>query len=349
MSTTCTKLGLAVCSLLCCTGALHAQSRTGTTAATFLTLGTGARAHGLGQAYTTMASGGDALFWNPAGAARPYLGTYRSNAFFTHYEWVAGIDYNAGGVVLPITSSGVVGLSIATVDYGRMDVRTVDLPEGTGETFTSNDLSLGLTYAQPLTSSFYFGGTVKYIRQGIRDMSARTVAFDFGFLLETRYFKGLKISASIQNFGGKMQMSGVNSQVFVDIDEDNSGSNPNLPARIEMGHWDLPLSFRFGAAMPVLQTANIEVLALGDVNQTNDQNLNGDFGGQFRFRTKTFNFDVRAGYKDLFLKSDRVDSHASYGAGLDVRVGDMRFGFDYAYIPFDLLDDSQLIDVRVAF
>ncbi|HEX9658842.1 MAG TPA: PorV/PorQ family protein [Rhodothermales bacterium] len=213
---------------------LAAQSRAGTTAAPFLTLGTGARSQGVGHAYTALASGGDALFWNPASGARQYMGEHRSSAFFTHYSWFADIDYNAAGVVVPVTRSGIIGLSIASVDYGRMDVRTIDLPEGNGETFTSSDYSFGLTYAQPLTSSFYFGGTAKYVRQQIQDMHAQTMAFDFGFYLETPYFRGLRIAASIQNFGGKLQMEGVNSVVFVDVDEDNSGSNSNIPARLEM-------------------------------------------------------------------------------------------------------------------
>lgn len=326
-----------------------AQSRTGTTVGTFLTLGTGARSQGVGHAYTTLATGGDALFWNPAGAARAYLDKHRGSAFFTHYNWVADIDYNAAGVVVPVTRSGVIGISVASVDYGKMDVRTVDFPEGTGETFDSADFSFGLSYAQPLTSSFFFGATAKVVRQDIQDMSAQTVAFDFGFFLESQYFRGLQLSASIRNFGGKMQMGGVNSVVFVDVDEDNSGSNANIPARLEMDEWDLPLSFRFGMAFPVIRTGSVELLALADVNQTNDQNLNGDFGAQLSFRTNTFNLSVRAGYKDLFLDDETVDSNFSFGTGLDVSIDRIRVGFDYAYVPFDLLGDANMFDVRISY
>lgn len=349
MSTVKTFVWLAAIAACLPTPELAGQSRAGTTAAPFLTLGTGARSQGLGHAYTALAVGGDALFWNPAGSARPHLGEHRANAFFTHYNWLADIDYNAAGVVVPINRSGVVGLSIASVDYGRMDVRTVDFPEGNGETFESSDYSFGLTYAQPLTPSFYFGGTAKYVRQDIQDMHAQALAFDFGFYLETAYFRGLKIAASIQNFGGKMQMDGVNSVVFVDIDEDNSGSNRNIPSRIEMDRWDLPLSFRFGLAFPLYQSENIELLGLADANQTNDQNLNGDMGGQFTYTTKTFNLSFRAGYKDLFLDEEDVDSNFSYGAGLDVRIDRIRLGFDYAYVPFELLGDTNMFDVRISY
>ncbi len=328
-------------------GDAWAQSRVGTTAATFLTIGTGARGQALGHAYTALATGADALFWNPAGAARPYAGTHRGSLLFTHHTWFADINYNAAGVVIPVLSSSVLGLSIATVDYGDMKVRTVAFPEGTGETFRAGDLSLGLSYAQLLTSSFYFGGTVKYVRQQIRDMDADAIAFDFGFVLETQYLNGLILAASIQNFGSKLQMSGVNSQVFVDIDETNSGNNPDIPARIELGRWDLPLSFKFGMALPVFQAGNVQVLALADAHQSNDNNLNSDVGGQLRYGNRTLNFDLRAGYKDLFV--DNVDSHLTFGAGLDVRVSRLRFGFDYAYTPFELLGNTQMVDFRLYF
>lgn len=323
-----------------------AQSRAGTTAATFLTLGTGARGQGLGHAYTTLARGGDALFWNPAGAAIPYEG-HRASVFLSHHEWLADINYNAFGVVLPLMGSSVVGLSVAALDYGDMTVRTVAFPEGTGETFSSADLSLGLTYAQPLTPSFYFGGSVKYIRQQIRDMSADAVGFDFGFVLQTAYFRGVQLAASIQNFGGKMQMAGVNGQVFVDIDDGNSGNNPNIPARIEMDAWDLPLFFKFGLAVPLYEANGLRLMAVGDVNQSNDNNLNGDVGGVMHYGNRTFNLNLRAGYKDVAL--DNVDSHFTFGGGLDLRVTGARFGFDYAYTPFELLGDTQMIDFRVYF
>jgi len=326
---------------------VFAQSRSGTTAAPFLTLGAGARGQALGHAYTTMATGGDALFWNPAGAARPYAGRHRGNVFLTHYEWFADIRYNAAGVVVPVLGTGAIGLGMAMVNYGDMEVRTVAFPEGTGETFSSNDMSLGLTYAQPLTQAFYFGGTVKYVRQQIRDMDATAVAFDFGFILETRYLNGMNIAASIRNFGGKMQMKGINGQVFVDIDQTTAGNNPDIPARIDMDRWDLPLAFKFGVMVPIPLAFNTELQLLADANQGNDNSLNGDLGAQLHYGSNTFNFDLRAGYKDAFI--DNVDSHLTFGVGLDVRVSAVRLGFDFAYIPFDMLGDTQMVDLRIYY
>src|SRR5271170_5287471 len=42
----------------------------GTTTADFLELGVGARADAMGEAYSAVADGADALYWNPGGLAR---------------------------------------------------------------------------------------------------------------------------------------------------------------------------------------------------------------------------------------------------------------------------------------
>lgn len=324
-----------------------AQSRVSTSAATFLTLGTGARGSALGHAYTAVATGADALYWNPAGAARFNDPRNRGSVFFSHTQWLLDIDYNAFGFTVPITSSGVLGLSLAQVDYGRMEVRTVDLPEGTGETFGASDLVVGLSYAQPLTNTFYIGGTAKVVRQAIYDMSAQTMAFDIGFVLESDYFNGMRLAASIMNFGGLMQMSGINSRVFVDIDPDHEGSNDALPAELETMKWSLPLSFKFGAAWPVINTSNVRLDLLTDAHQTNDNNLNADLGAEMRFSLGAVNLDLRAGYKDLPL--DNVYSHLTYGGGVDLTLSGLRFGADFGYVPFEQLGNVSMLDLRLNF
>ena len=322
----------------------QAQDRVGTTAAPFLTLGAGARGQALGHAYVAEATGGDALFWNPAGAARRESGQSGS-LFLTQHEWIADIQYNAAGVTIP-AGAGVVGLSLGYVDYGRDLVRTERQPEGTGETFGSNDFSFGLTYARPLTESFYFGGTAKIIRQSIWDMSATGFAADFGISLDTG-FNGLRLAASIQNFGTKMQMSGINAQQFVDVDETTSGNSENVTAELDMESWDLPLSFRFGVSAPIVRTAGVELLLLADAQQTNDNLLNADLGALLRYGIGAFDFELRSGYRDTFVED--VDNHLSFGGGVRAEVGTIALGVDVAYLPFTLLGNSTLVDLRLDF
>jgi hypothetical protein len=343
------NIAVALVLLLCLNGGQEAaaQSRVSTTAAQFLTIGTGARGSALGHAYTASATGADALYWNPAGVARTDAAGNRGAVFFSNTQWLMEIDYNAFGLTVPVTRSGVAGLSIAMMDYGRMPVTTVNMPDGTGESFGAMDLVAGLSYAQPLTDMFYIGGTFKYVRQNIYDMSAGTVAFDIGFVLDSPYLNGLRLGASIMNFGGQMQMRGVNARRFITIDPQNSGSNDKLPAHLHTDSWDLPLSFKFGAALPVVRTNSVRLELLADAQQTNDNNLNADFGAELRFLLGNVTFDLRGGYKDFPLTE--VDNHLTLGGGLDLRFTGIRIGADFGFMPFDALGSVRMLDLRLFF
>ena len=325
---------------------VQAQSKTGTTVASFLTLGNGARGSALGHAYTASASGADALFWNVAGSAIPTKDKLGS-VVFSNFQLFAGIDYNSFGVVLPVTEKGVLGLNASTVNYGTMLVRTGFDPEGTGEQFSASDLMIGLSYAQPLSETFYMGGQVKWISQRIWDMKASTIAIDIGLTLVTDYVNGMRLSASIQNFGGRMQLDGINIQ---DTYEPNPevGGNDRVYVRKELDSWNLPLSVKFGLAAPVIKTDMYELTLMGESHQTNDQKLNADFGGEFTFKTNSTNFSTRVGYRDLFL-GDEVDGHLTYGAGFDMALSKVRFGFDFAISQQNYLQNVQMIDFRIYF
>lgn len=326
---------------------IHAQSKVGTTAAPFLTLGTGSRASALGHAYTASARGVDALYWNVSGIAIPHE-EKRGGVFLSNYKMFADIEYNAIGFTLPISKNGVIGISGAMVDYGTMEVTTETSPNGNGELFDASDMVFGLSYAQPLTTNFFIGGQTKYVTQRIWDMSSSAIAFDIGLTLITDYLNGLTIAASIQNFtGSQMQLDGINLRDTYDPDENLGGNNERVFIRRETQPWNLPLSFKFGVAVPVIKTQYYQLKLMGESHQTNDQSLNGDFGSEFTFSTNSTNFYIRGGYKDLFI--DDVDSHISYGAGFDMALSEIRVGFDFAIAQQNYLENVRMIDFRIYF
>lgn len=325
----------------------QAQSKVGTTAAPFLTIGTGSKASALGHAYTASARGADAMFWNVSGIAIPYE-EQKGGVFFSNYQMFADIDYNALGVAIPINSKGVIGLSGAMVNYGTMEVTTETQPDGNGELFDASDLVFGLSYAQQLTSNFYIGGQAKYIQQRIWDMKSSAVAIDIGLTLITDYLNGMTLAASIQNFGGQLQLNGINLRDTYDPNPEYSGNNERVFVERETQGWNLPLSFKFGVMVPVFETEYYTFRLMGESHQTNDQKLNGDFGSEFVFKTNSTNFYLRGGYKDLFL-GDEVDSHISYGAGFDMALSEIRVGFDFAIAQQNYLSNVTMIDFRIYF
>jgi hypothetical protein len=335
---------------------LLAQSKVGTTAAPFLTLGTGARATGLGHAYTAMATGPDALFWNPAGISIRFeeddpLG----GLMFTNKQWFAGIQYNALGITIPVSNSRdmVLGLHAIYMDYGRMDIRTVEQPEGNGLTFGAYDLSTGLSFASRLTDAFHLGGTVKLVQQSIYDMRASTVAIDIGFTLITPYMNGIRMGASLTNFGGSMQMDGINTQFVHAPYRSIRGANDNVSARYNLDQWNIPVQFKFGVLWPVIKSEYLDWYIMAESDQTNDQYLNADLGSQLVLKTRTTRVMPRIGYKDMPLRKEfalnQVDSHWTFGIGLQTRVNRLQFAVDFAYVPFDNLGDTSMIDFRFYF
>lgn len=343
-----------ISSLLFSAGNLLAQSKVGTTVAPFLTLGTGAHGSAVGHAFTSTATGADALFWNASGIAirtqnQPMLGS----ALFTNYDWFAGIKYNAFGVTVPVSGNDVIGLSIAMVDYGQMDVRTIEQPDGTGEKFRPSDMMIGLSYARPLTSNFYIGGTVKYIRQSIWDMSAETFAVDIGFNLVTDFLNGIRLGAALNNFGGQMKLDGINIQESIDPDQNYAGNDDNVPVRYRMYEWNIPIQFKFGVAVPVIKSEWVDWEVKMETDQTNDQYLNLDSGTEVTLKMKTVNVHLRGGYRDLGLDPDYqaedTDNHWTFGTGLNTTVSGIKLGLDFAYMPFGNLQDTKMFDIRVYF
>src|SRR5436190_674695 len=77
-------------------GSLGGQ-RAGTSSATFLRIGVGARAVGMGETFVAVANDPSAIFWNPAGLAS----LQRRELAISHVEWPADIHYEHLTLILP--------------------------------------------------------------------------------------------------------------------------------------------------------------------------------------------------------------------------------------------------------
>ncbi|MEE9162125.1 MAG: PorV/PorQ family protein, partial [Candidatus Neomarinimicrobiota bacterium] len=216
-------------------------SRVGTTAASFLEVGVGARALALGEAYAAVANDLTASYWNPAGLAL----IERAGATFFRSPWLVDIDYTFAAGALPLGRAGWLGIFAGGISMPDMPVRTIENPEGTGEQFGATSVVLGLSYARALADRFRFGGSIKYVREQIWHMSAGAVAYDVGTLFTTRN-RGINIGMSISNFGPKMRLEGRDTQVKVDVDQEKAGNNDRIDANLDTWKWPLPLLFGVG-------------------------------------------------------------------------------------------------------
>src|SRR2546426_7784947 len=78
------------------------QQRAGTSSGTFLRIGVGARAIGLGESFVAVANDPSAIYWNPAGLAS----LQRQELLLSHVEWPADIRYEHAAWVLPVQRLG---------------------------------------------------------------------------------------------------------------------------------------------------------------------------------------------------------------------------------------------------
>ena len=307
------------------------NSKSGTTAANFLQIGAGAAALGMGGAFVGVANDASSLYWNVSGIAN----SEKNNFIISTTNWIAGTHYNFAGLTIPLESFGTVGLSFTSLSMSDMKVRTIEMPEGTGEYFSSGDIAVGLSYARKLTDRFSIGFTAKYVEESIWHMHARGFAVDAGTLFRTDLFGGLTIGTSINNFGTTLQMSGRDSRDFIRIDPNKLGSNDRIPVNISMDSWEMPLFIQIGIATTPIKTENFDVtLAVDAVHPNNDyQSLN--VGGEFSYRDFLF---FRAGYRDLFLKDGEGGFSCGFGINTAPVLSGILLQIGYAYRNFGRLE-----------
>jgi hypothetical protein len=319
---------------------IYGQNKVGTSAAPFLGIPIGPRAHAMGGAYIAAVNDVTAAFWNP-GALSRINGT---EVTVSHANWLLGTDLNWIGLNVNMSTFGTLAFSITQLDYGKEEETTVTEPEGTGRYWDAQDMAFALSYARNFTDRFSLGGSVKYIHQAIANETASTMAVDLGLLYFTG-MKGLRLAMSISNYGGKMRMDGKDLLVKYDIDPDNTGHNETLVARKKTEDWPLPIFFRVGAAMDVVQISENRLTIAVDALHPTDNVESVNLGAEYSWRETVA---LRGGYKSLFLE-ESIEG-LTLGAGLQYAIPNLgKFRIDYSYADFSILGDVQTFALTVIF
>lgn len=315
-------------------------SKKGTTAATFLSIGQGTRATGMGSAFVALADDPSALYWNPAGITK----VKGAGLLVDHTAWIADVDYNFLAVTYNLGDFGAIGASFTTSNIGEMNVTTIENPEGTGETFSATDAAFSIAWAIQLTENFSIGFNPKFVYQSIWKTSSTAIAIDLGVQYITP-FDGMILGMSISNFGSKMQLQGNSSLVLYDPDPNSSGNNGSIPANLQTDTWELPVNFRVGVAYEPVKVDQHKILLAVDALHLSDNYESVNIGGEYTFDDF---FSIRGGYKSLFLTNS--EESYSFGAGVkQLLLGNISVQFDYAYQDFGRLNDIQKFSISINF
>lgn len=318
------------------------EDRIGTAGAQELRIPVGSRGTSMGGALVANATGTEALYWNPAGAASQQ-GT---EAMFSHLDYFADMNLDYVAVTTNIESFGVFGASAKILSVGKILKTTWTDQQGSGgEYFNPTFSVIGLTYARQFTDRVSFGATGSFVNEKIEQVSATGVSFDFGFTYAPNW-QGLKFGVVVKNFGPEMKFDGSDFGVSVKPPE----NNPNSVAkdlRSQSSSFELPSSVQFGASWePLARSNDKNNVQLSGVFQSNNFSQDEFKGGaEYSYNNMFF---LRGGY----VSSSQADYMfgASLGAGVKINWGATNIMFDYTWGATKFFDGSdQYFTVKLGF
>jgi len=312
-----------------CASMSFALNKSGNSGAQFLKIGIGARQVAMGEASVAIVDDANAMFWNPARIAL-IEGT---DVSASDNEWIS--DTRMMNVAAAHTFSwGTVGIHAIYMDFGSFDETNEDtLGYVTGNTFTANDLAVGLSFARFLTSNFAIGGNARYISETIDSDSAGNIAFDIGTTYNTGW-NSLRLGIVIQNFGPDMKFDGTYQEQQRDL---TFKTKEFLP-------YTLPVMVRLGIAYDLISSdANSLSLAV-DALHPNDGDEKVNSGAEYIFKTGAADFAIRAGYRAFYDVGG-----LTAGAGATIHLGENKLKLDYAYTDLGILEMAHRVSLGYSF
>jgi hypothetical protein len=221
----------------------------GTTTAELLKIPVGARAIGMGQAYTALAEDSSALEWNPAGMAQ----IEQSEASFLHQSLIENVHYEHAAVVIP-GESYAFGTSISYLGYG--DIAGYDNSGNSIGNQTADSYVINAGLARQWNQSLSLGVSGSVLRQDLASDSANTAAANIGAIYTLPFHRldaDYKLGFSALNLGPGLE--------FV------SERDP------------LPRKFKFGGAMTHIMDKPWQITA--DVTAPNDNSTYISLGTEY--------------------------------------------------------------------
>lgn len=296
----------------------------------FLKINGDARQAAMGATYTALGNGdANSTFGNPAGLTN----VSDIEAIFNRTNWIADIGYNSISFAKSFESIGYFALHLANVDYGSIpetinsEIAGEDRTEAvlTGRTFTASDLAIGISYARKITEQLSIGGSAKWIRETIAEVSMDNWAIDVGTLFYTGY-RSLRLGIVARNFGPDSHFFGFNEEF------------QSEPVDVKM-----PLDFRFGIAMDFFDSSpspHLLTLAL-EANHPNDGKEKIHIGTEYTFQKI---FSIRGGYK---INYD--EESFAFGLGINYPVLDYNIKIHYAYVDFGDLKSVHMFTLGIGY
>jgi hypothetical protein len=276
----------------------------------FLEVPGGSRASALGGAFTTLAEGVDAAFWNPAGLSF-VTGMQVSG---THYEFFENLRHDHFALAGRLGGGGLSASMRAL--YSEPIEERDDFGNLVG-TFGAHDLEFALGYGAEVGGGVRAGLSAAWVRERIGNLATSSYSLGGGATWDPAQWPGLRLGLSAHNLGpdAHYRFDGI------------EGAAVPLPYALQGGasyRWDVGSTLGVRAAL--------------ETRMTRGRSAIGMLGAEL---SQTMGAAVRMG-----MRANDDASSFSLGAG----YGFQALRIDYAFVPYRLdLGDTHRLSFAAQF
>ncbi len=296
-----------------------ALNKVGQSTMDFLLVSISPKASAMGDAFTTLSSGAESMFYNPAGLVELQK-SFNVTVDFT--QWIANINYIGGGIDYNLGNYGAVGFSFMTVDYGTIYATRLSPTIGAagyvedGVMQNVGAYSFGLTYAKAISEKFSIGGTVKYVGQNLGENDYSNGINKKNNMSKLAFDAGVKFNTGYKNFAFGMAIRNFASNVKRELNDEQ-----------------LPLTFSMGGAISIMDFINPEITNDQDITlavdylHSNSYSERVNIGLEYKFMQMV---SLRAGYQ-----TNRDIMSWSAGIGFNTTIAGNWIEANYSFSKID--------------
>ena len=329
--------------------------RAGQAGASELLINPWVRTSGWGGANVASVRGLEGIYSNVAGLAF----TQKTELIFSQTSWLqyggkmfssddAVSTINSFGFSQKVGESGVLGFSVMSMDFGNIEITTVELPDGGIGTYSPKFMNMSFAYSRIFSNSIYGGATVKVISEQISNVSASGIALDAGIQYVTGTKDNMKFGISLKNVGPRMMFTGdgFSFRGVVGDDDDYKMTVEQRSSELE-----LPALLNIGMSYDV-NVQRHRITGAGTFTSNSFQKDQYRLGGEYSYREM---FMLRLGYvyeEGIRTPNTRTTVLRGPAAGFTIELpmgGDSgsTFGLDYSYRHTDPFQGSHAIGARI--
>lgn len=313
-----------------------------------------ARSAGLHTMNTGSISGVEAMRLNVAGLSRISktelaLGTAR-------YLQSTGLTLQSLGLSQKIGKHGAIGISLMSVGFGDITIRTVQNPEGSGATYSPSFFNLGLGYSHTFDNKVSVGVLFRAVSEATTDVKSSGFAIDAGVQYVSGDNDEFKFGIALRNVGTPMKFSG--EGLSEQLQNPDSDVKYQLTYSGRGAKFEMPSVLNIGASYDFLPNVNTRITVLG--NFTSNAFSRDDIGGGAEVAFKKL-ITLRGAYKYTLGNSIEAEKpvYSGVSAGLSINIPTKKkttleegeiptmFAVDYAYRASRVFNGTHNLTLRI--